>query len=230
MGPWSILCNSFVVFSDYRSDSPADFITNFIARNDRSQIEDDLRRCFCRIRAVVYVEYRKGTRIIEPHHRIEIRLRPSYRPLSADDLYLWAVLNGAGKQLLVFIRAPPWFQFYQTSTGSTRTAIPCAFQSPAHISRIFVSGERELEEEDDTMSLAFGTALSLASYSRGYWGTHEHRKGGKKGVLLPSRRTDIDMEMTGSEEGISRCISMVRLAEQEQGCQLIANPYSSHWL
>jgi hypothetical protein len=46
-------------------------------------------------------------------------------------------------------------------------------------------------------------------------------------VLLPSRRTDIDMEMTGSEEGISRCISMVRLVEHEQGCQLNAHSYSS---
>jgi hypothetical protein len=202
----TLAINSFIVFSDHRS---GDFITDFISRNQPSKVDADLTRCFPNLKAVIYTEYIKGSRNIEAHHKVDVHLRSTYRPCSTNDLYLWSIINRQGKQSSLFIYTPYLFRSSRTSKNSTDDIIPFAPSNPALISRIFIRSENFNDNDAGPVSAAFGTALALASYSRGYWGTDAHRKGKKGGIVLPGRQITIDVELASENPGVESCMPKV---------------------
>lgn len=124
-----------------------------------------------------------------------------------DDLDLWAILDGVGRQLLISMRTSPWVES-DNIVESTPSMIPFAPFSPTYISRIFIRGDSD-EDDEDAVSAALAISLALTSFSRGLWGTKEHRKGGSRGVRLPTRRTDIDVELASEDKSLESYISLV---------------------
>jgi hypothetical protein len=162
------------------------------------------------LKAFVYVEYCQDSRSNEAQHKADIHLQHLYNPCSIDDLYLWSIINGQGKRLSVFINTPCHFKspFFDK-------IVPFAPSDPAYISGIFVRCENlndfHKNECHDSSSVAgaFGTCLALASYSRGYWGSEDHRKGKDGGILLPDRQTCLYVELASGNLGLKRCMPSV---------------------
>lgn len=201
-----------MVFSDHRT---GDFIMDMIAQNKPSKVDGDSARCFPNLKAVIYTGYVRGSRNIEAHHSVDIHLRSRYRPCSTDDLYLWSLINRQGKRSSVFIYTPYLFQSSRSPENSTEDIIPFAPSKPAFISRIFIRSKTFNEDDAGPVSAAFGTALALTSYSRGYWGTDEHRKGKDGGIVLPSRQTCIDVEFMSGDVGTDSCMPKVSLVQDQ---------------
>jgi hypothetical protein len=173
------------------------------------------------LRAVICTKYVRDSRNIEAHHSINILLHSLYRPCSMDDLDLWSIINRQGRQSLLFIYPPDLSQSSRTTQSSTHDIISFAPFSSALITRISIGSKTFNVDDEGPVSAAFGTALALTSYSRGYWGTDAQRKGRNGGIAFPSRQTTIDVELASENVGVEACIPKVSSVQCHVDFQLI---------
>jgi hypothetical protein len=199
--------NSFIVFSDHLA---GETVSDLFDETNLDKIESKMNRYLPKVKALVYTEYLRDAPNIEGHHKVDIHLRRLYKTCSKDDLYLWSIINRQGKRLQVFINTPP-----RLKSSPNDGIIPFAPAKPAYVKRIFVChGNSENVHSNDgrdsrPVAAAFGTCLALASYSRGYWGTDDHRRGIQRGILSPSGSSTVYVDLESGDVGVKSCMPVV---------------------
>lgn len=164
---------------------------------------------FPNIRAITFVRFCAGTRLIQPYHDTNVFLLFAYQVNSVDDLYLWDIINGRRGQVHVSIY-PLLGLCGGYGTRTARSIIPFAPLKSVYERRIEISCREAGASEEDAIpvSAAFYTSLAIASYSRGYWILGE-AKGNKTKIQKPGERTSLAVDTLSQVKGIESCMGTV---------------------